>query len=98
MSHHAAEVSRFIDANERHLVDQSRHKSASNIAEGDVITVPGAELHDDLAGLTITVRADAVDRREGVVYITDRRDGTIWFRDSETVRIDESTYAPSRLA
>jgi hypothetical protein len=97
MSNRGVEVTEFIGANERYLEQAARRKPARDLAEGDVVVIPGAELHDDLAGLIITTKADAIDRRDGYVHITDGHEGTIWFEEDEVVRIDESTYASSRL-
>lgn len=97
MSHRGIEVTEFIGANERHLQEGSQRKPAMDLAEGDIVRIPGSELHDDLVGLTVTMSVGPTDRREGRIYFSDDHGNPVWFREGEEVRIDPTTYASSRL-
>lgn len=62
--------------------------AARDIRKGQCLYVPGAELHDDLAGLVVVLVADDIGRADGRTRIYDRRSES-WttFRDDEQVRL-----------
>lgn len=94
MSEQSIEVIDFIGANERHLEACSSRKAGKHLAEGDIVRVPGVELHDDLAGLSFSFSIDTPpSRQDGQVSIRDAKGNKIWFTDAESVRIEPGTYA-----
>jgi hypothetical protein len=97
MSRLGIDVVRFIDAGERQIVECPSTKRAENLAVGDVVRVPGSELHDDLAGLVVNFDVGVVQREGNRVIFPDEDGYPIWFREGETVHLDGATYAEARF-
>ena len=59
---------------------------AGEVKIGDAIGVAGAYLHDDLAGLTVTLEVENLERSEGKTRIYDKYSKSwAWFWDYEEV-------------
>lgn len=64
-------------------------KPASEIEVGDVLYIPGSELHEDLRGLTAEVQVDRLENAaDGFIDVYEPgRDDRIWFKPEEHVRV-----------
>lgn len=69
------------------MASDARFIRAADIQQGMTLVVPGAELHEDLAGLEVHLSAHAVEREDGKTRVFDKfsETWTTW-TDHEEVR------------
>ena len=92
MSYPGAELIGFIDANTRHLKEQTGEKPALDIAEDDFVKLPMWE-----GTHTIHINGDNIEREDDHVNILVGWGNPVTLEEGETVIVDPITYSETRF-